>query len=266
MQIRLPNGLAVDGLNKRDTLAVYRDIFDDSCYAKHVTLNANDVVIDVGANVGIFTLWACSLGRNLKVYAFEPIPVTYACLLVNVSELEMKNVTVANAGVSDHAGECEFTFYPRFTQASTRYPDHSDEMVQMGRQYILDQVKTLPTVLRWATHLIPSRVKNLIAERIRSYYLRGEQVICRLTTVSDIIKDEGIDRIGLLKIDAEGSELDILRGIEGYDWWRIRQLVVEAHGGHVQAAKIAKLLESRSYTVHTEPNPMIPALTLIYAT
>ena len=43
------------------------------------------------------------------------------------------------------------------------------------------------------------------------------------------MSDHGIDRIDLLKIDAEKAELEIFRGVETMDWHKIRQVVVEVH-------------------------------------
>src|SRR5690606_15918356 len=51
------------------------------------------VVIDIGANVGWFTLLAASrVGVNGKVYAFEPVPPVRAQLLDNVRRNRMKQV------------------------------------------------------------------------------------------------------------------------------------------------------------------------------
>jgi hypothetical protein len=50
-----------------------------------------------------------------------------------------------------------------------------------------------------------------------------------MDTLSRFVSDHGIERIDLLKIDAEKAELEIFRGIETVDWRRIRQVVVEVH-------------------------------------
>lgn len=46
--------------------------------------NSNDVFFDVGANVGAYSLIAASLGRNIKVYSFEPVPGTFFELCSNI--------------------------------------------------------------------------------------------------------------------------------------------------------------------------------------
>ena len=45
-----------------------------------IALKENDVVFDVGANVGVFSLRALQKGKSIQVFAFEPIPDIFACL------------------------------------------------------------------------------------------------------------------------------------------------------------------------------------------
>jgi FkbM family methyltransferase len=48
-------------------------------------LREGDVVYDIGANVGAYSLIAASKGiKGLKVFAFEPSPATYAALINNI--------------------------------------------------------------------------------------------------------------------------------------------------------------------------------------
>lgn len=55
-----------------------REVYLDDVYAKHFLMGRpikdNDVVLDLGANIGGFSLWACTQGNNIKSYAVEPHP------------------------------------------------------------------------------------------------------------------------------------------------------------------------------------------------
>ena len=68
-------------------------------------------------------------------------------------------------------------------------------------------------------------VDELTADRLRHSDPRmPADVACRTSSGRT-----GIDRIDLLKIDAEKSELDIIAGIEDDDWPKIDQIVIEIH-------------------------------------
>ena len=145
----LPNGLTVFGLNENDTITVYRDIFDDDCYRQHgVTIKDGDCVLDVGANTGLFILFLNKIGAKVRVFAFEPAPATFRVLSRNVEAYNKLPVQLFNVGLARTAGQADFTYYPRFSNASTLYPDDSTEGALRGRQYIIDQIPTLRWPLR----------------------------------------------------------------------------------------------------------------------
>jgi len=80
---------------------------------------------------------------------------------------------------------------------------------------------------------------------------------CRLRRLSDVMREEGAERIDLLKVDVQRSELDVLLGVEEADWSKIGQVVMEVHDrpgsadeGRLQ--EIAQFLEARGFTVVTE--------------
>src|SRR5271165_6466052 len=67
------------------------------------------VVLDIGAHVGFFTLmFARAVGGNGAVFAFEPIPLTFAILKQNLALNGIDTVEAINVAASDHDGELEF--------------------------------------------------------------------------------------------------------------------------------------------------------------
>ena len=71
------------------------------------TIKADMVVVDVGANVGYFSLLSAELvGSGGKVYAFEPEPNNYELLTKNIELNSYSNVQPMQMAVSD---ECGFT-------------------------------------------------------------------------------------------------------------------------------------------------------------
>jgi FkbM family methyltransferase len=65
-------------------------------------LKPGHVFIDVGANIGYFTLLASKwVGASGKVYAIEASPSTYDLLVANLKLNEVKNVQAINMAVAD---------------------------------------------------------------------------------------------------------------------------------------------------------------------
>jgi FkbM family methyltransferase len=266
MNALLPNGLIVHSLNKADTMMVYRDIFDDDCYRRNgVTIRDGDCILDVGANTGLFILFLNQILHTARVFGFEPIPATFRVLESNVRQHDHLDAHVFEVGLSRTSGEATFTFYPRLSNGSTMYPDDSPEGAERGRRYVLDQISTLPWPLRYLLAPIPRPMKGLIAEVIRRYYMKRERVNCRLWKLADFLRQQGISRVDLLKIDAEQSEQDILAGLAEEDWPKIRQIVVEVHQGERATLDMVEALRGRGFQTAVEPNPTVVGLTLIYA-
>ena len=81
--------------------------------------------------------------------------------------------------------------------------------------------------------------------------------------LSDVIAEEGIERIDLLKINVEKSELDVLLGLDADDWPKIRQLVIEVDRRR-NLEPITSLLEMHGYDVLVEQDPLLRKTELCY--
>ncbi|MHC5540103.1 FkbM family methyltransferase [Singulisphaera rosea] len=262
---RLPNGLDVASLSDTDTLMVYRDIFDDECYRRGgVTIRDGDCILDVGANTGLFMLYLNKILDTARVYAFEPIPATFQTLRRNVEIHDRLKTRLFNVGLSQKPGKAVFEYYPRLSNASTMYPDDSATASRRGRDYILAQIHTLPRPLAALLAICPAAIRNTIAERVRRYYMKKQEVTCDLTTMSTILRENGIDRVDLLKVDAEQSEQSILAGLSEADWPKIRQVIVEVHGGDESTRGMVESLGLRGFQTSVESNPTFPSLSLVY--
>jgi len=99
----------------------------DNIFLKHeyalprgLRLRSNPVVIDIGANVGIFSLYASRWAENVHIFGFEPNPQVYPLLEVNtVSLLGMRRY---NFALGREEGELELFQHPHNTgQTSTTY-------------------------------------------------------------------------------------------------------------------------------------------------
>lgn len=79
----------------------------------------NLVFLDIGANIGEFSIAIAQNFVNSHIYAFEPDPVAFECLKYNISNSNLSNhVSIYNLALSDKSG-----YYPFFI--STKNADSS---------------------------------------------------------------------------------------------------------------------------------------------
>ncbi|HEX3555462.1 MAG TPA: amino acid adenylation domain-containing protein [Thermoanaerobaculia bacterium] len=232
---RLPNGLTVAHLNRGETDWLYQEVFADRSYLQRgLTLADGDCVFDVGANIGLFTLFVHQTVRHARVFAFEPSPPTFACLSAN-ARMHGLDVELFDCGLSDVAREAEFTFYPQVSASSGLYAD-ADADAQVTRRFLANQDARLAEY-----------ADDLMAGRFAS------QVFTRpLRRLSDVLRERAVERVDYLKLDVEKSELDVLRGIDDEDWPRIRQIAMEVHDTDGRLAQIAGLLRERGFAVEVD--------------
>ena len=112
---RLKNGLSVYHLNKYETDFSYKEIFEDSTYLKHgIALADNACIFDVGANIGMFAMFAKQLCPGAKIFAFEPAPEVCRLLQLNVAQYG-SDVQVYQCGLSDKESVTNYTYYPHYS-------------------------------------------------------------------------------------------------------------------------------------------------------
>lgn len=232
---RLPNGLEVAHLNKNETDTIYQEIFENQSYLKHgIKLRENSCVFDVGANIGLFTLFIKERWPQAKIYAFEPVPPIFEKLRTNAL-LHGWNAELFECGLSKRPGRENITYYPRMSAMSGLYADR--EMEEEAFKHYLSQQDGFAT----------EYVDELVKGRFNS-----EPLDCELKTLSDVMAEHKIERIDLLKIDVEKSELDVLEGVAEEDWKKIVQIVVEVHDLNGRVAHVSELLKSHGYWVAVE--------------
>lgn len=69
-----------------------------------------------------------------------------------------------------------------------------------------------------------------------------EEVEVEVTTVPLLLQRAGLTRVDLLKIDVEGWEEAVLRGMDAAAWAGVRQLVAEVHDRDGARARVNALL------------------------
>ncbi len=214
--LQLPNGLFVFQKNGFETRFLFEEIFEHQVYVHGgISLLPGATIVDVGANIGMFSLYAGLHLHGAKIYAFEPVEDIYQLLAANVT-LHQLPVQTFQLGLSDKEEQVRFHYYPNNTAFSGRYQEEENDK-QIVRQ----------TILNWKEgegYMSDASVEQLVEERVAS-----QEVVCQMRRLSDVMREEGIEKIDLLKIDVEKSEWDVLNGIDPDDWQKIDQIAIEIH-------------------------------------
>jgi FkbM family methyltransferase len=142
------------------------------------TVAGQGVFVDVGANIGIYSLYAAYRHPSLAVYSFEPVSNNFTALKQNIWLNKSQNVHAFNLALANE------------TQVTNLYL--SDTRVgNSGAQ-----------------------IGAAVNEKGEHYEaLRIEKVLC--ISLDRLISDFGLPEPNFIKIDVDGHETDILNGMMG---------------------------------------------------
>ena len=236
-------------LNASEARATLHEICDDRLYLQAgVSISAGDVVLDIGANIGVFTLFAAKQGA--QVYAYEPMPPTYGVLMHNVTAHGLDQVVrTQNIGLSDRAEEKMMFHYPKASVCdSWTAQDSLFEYLAENWEHVLEMFATADPNEFAAISALRSTAEQQAAvrQRIKDLSALAVQIKCKFDTLSSVIAQERIEFIDLLKLDAELADWEILNGITDKDWQRIRQLAMEVHVAS-DVEPISQFLKDRGF-------------------
>ena len=82
----------------KEAEALYKEVIQENVYQVSEESLKNRAVIDIGANIGTFSMFAASLGAS-KVVAIEPVASTYDTLLDNIRRANAEQIVVAQKAV-----------------------------------------------------------------------------------------------------------------------------------------------------------------------
>ena len=88
--------------------------------------------------------------------------------------------------------------------------------------------------------------QSAVREMTKTILASAVKIKCKFNTLSGVMAQENIQSIGLLKLDAELADWEILNGVKTEDWQRIRQISMEVHL-ESDVAPISQFLSERGF-------------------
>lgn len=149
----------------------YMDIFCSK-------IREGDIVIDVGAYIGIFSLVASKrVGPKGCIYSFEPVPISYERLMRNIKINKAQNIKAYNWGLSNR-----------------------NEILPINVPRKIPGEATL--------------CQTSATEIYRGIKVQKDVIEISLKPFDTFYNEECLNKVNIVKIDAEGEELKILRGMK----------------------------------------------------
>ncbi|UQY80232.1 FkbM family methyltransferase [Candidatus Hepatincola sp. Av] len=167
-----------------------------------------DIVLDVGANIGMYSIKLLQHFPFVKIYAFEPILENFELLCENIrlNNLE-KNIIPINKAICSHNNGVYMKYLPFFPAGSSS--------------------------------------NNLLIERRNSlqYYsvLSEKPIFVESTTLDAFLQEHNIDKVKLIKMDCEGAEKEIIYNTKVLP--KFEYFVVELHFSKTENNEIIDYLK-----------------------
>jgi FkbM family methyltransferase len=103
--LRLRNGLVIESAPGALVVPLYKEIwFKDDYRLRQDPLPPGATVIDIGANIGMFAVFAAKAMRAARVVAFEPFTESFGMLSRNASRNQLTAIEPVQLGIAGQAG------------------------------------------------------------------------------------------------------------------------------------------------------------------
>ena len=258
LETTIPNQKKIFYLNQEEVDYLYPQMPN---YIRHgINIEKGNTIFDVGANIGMFSLFANDLcAGEVNLYAFEPIPQIFRVLQLNVERFNSDKTKIYNCGLSNEFKDAvDFEYFPKASGFSTMFPDRAKAFRRSISLIMLGKPEELPSSVRNRINRVPQFLRSFILNLKLIDNLKSETVTCQLKTISQIVQEQNIKQIDLLKIDVEKSELNVLLGIDARDWSKVRQIVIEAHDIEHRIDRIKTLLSKHDFNkIIVEQEPLL---------
>ena len=122
--------------------------FEEMGFLLHF-LRKDDLFVDVGANVGAYTLLSSGVCKTPTI-AIEPIPSTVDYLLLNLRLNGLNSVEVVNYGIGSTCSELYFTHTQDVLNRIVLYPNEYSQDLIMVKVFPLDDIlkERKPTLIK----------------------------------------------------------------------------------------------------------------------
>jgi len=197
------------------SLEVYQEIYRDNDHrllSDFVGKEAK-IVLDVGANQGLYALRAKQENPLCQVFCFEPNPVEYAVIQENIRLNNVEGVEILNLAVGDSVKEINFEYLPNVGSISGR------GVRTVSRHWMREEFISKCSIMQ--------------------------------TTLDNFCCSRNISHVDILKIDTEGMEIEVLTGSQKM-LSICDRIVIERHSAELRHSVVQALDAAGFDLIHEE--------------
>jgi len=195
-------------------ILTFNEVIKEQVY-KNILAKLKDceTVVDLGANIGLTSLYFASHYPSSKLLAVEPNPGTYKMLAANLKELI-------------DSGRCQTLKAAVWGRKKALVADHS---------HAPDHYSAFVT-------------KEATGEDTGED--TGEETMMGLP-IQEIINDSGFKKIDLLKVDIEGAEVELFKG--DVNWLRhVNSIAIEFHGDSREMCRFDEIMRDYEFRIYDQ--------------
>ena len=164
----------LDGLDYYSVIRLINEVIVLDQYHANQFIKKDSIVIDAGAHIGTFSVFAAHLATQGRIYSFEPVAETFQILKKNTENYSQ--ITCVNCGLGFKIGP---------------------------RKIFVDSTFTVASVFEDSPYYTTGKS---IGRGV------GKLELTNVTAVDAYVAERNIPRIDFIKIDTEGYEAEVLRG------------------------------------------------------
>lgn len=193
--LRLRNGARYSLHANTNEIRMINEIWNMNVYDPLMKyIHDGSTVVDIGANVGIFSVKAGRRAHNIRVFSYEPFPESFAALKENIRLNGLEgSVVPTNAAVAGRKGELELFFRPHDPGGVSlyKYGDTSElssikvpaiTLVDIFREHAIDYCDYLKMDCEGAEEQIVLETPKELFSRIKSITMEWHYDLNKLST------------------------------------------------------------------------------------
>ena len=175
--------------------------------------NLGDYIFDVGANKGMTSRLFLKLYKEINIIAFEPL---------SIFKFKSDQVELMKIAIGAEIGSAKFFICKHNASSSLILPDYSSNWLGVKAKVLGFEAKDL-----------------------------YNEIDVLVSTVDKVVSENKIANIFLLKIDTEGSELNVLKGaVEALRRGIIKNIQLESHNNDLRTNNKIEIFQLLSNYTH----------------